>query len=73
MPSYALLVCTFSNNQSWTSNSNKKDLPCRGANPNLSAEDAGNRTALHFAAYDAHVEAYIGTRDGIIMLHFLQY
>ena len=27
-----------------------------GANPDLSVEDAGNRTALHMAAYDAHVE-----------------
>ncbi|CAK9048411.1 unnamed protein product [Durusdinium trenchii] len=26
------------------------------ANPDLSVEDAGNRTALHMAAYDAHVE-----------------
>ena len=28
-----------------------------GANPDVPAEDAGNRTALHLAAYDGHVEA----------------
>ena len=28
-----------------------------GADPDLTAEDAGNRSALHLAAYDGHVEA----------------
>ena len=30
----------------------------QGADPNVVIEDAGNRTALHMAAYDAHVEAF---------------
>ena len=29
----------------------------QGADPDVVSEDAGNRAALHFAAYEGHVEA----------------
>ena len=35
-----------------------KVIRAEGADPDLTAEDAGNRTALHMAAYDAHVEVF---------------
>jgi len=44
----------------------------QGANPNVVIEDAGNRTALHMAAYDAHVEAF-RTARGLMAVWVFQW